>query len=253
MIKKLIACIVFIAVLCSFSVMNKPKNSYIIAVDNHYPPFSFLDPNTNAVSGLTVDVARVICEEVGIKCEFVGMEQNDAFAALENNEIDIICVGPGLRIDMGSMFLSSEKYFRSSSLFVGLDDAVKGISKEELAGLKVGVIRGSMQDWYLTAVYKEGIKEKLYAEFNDIMRALLTKDIDLAFVDGMAVYYFLQKDLDMAYDVFGEPVSVGDGAFMLLRKSDSDLLKKLNESILSIHYTSKYEGINAKYFYFFIF
>ncbi|MDR0548912.1 MAG: transporter substrate-binding domain-containing protein [Deltaproteobacteria bacterium] len=253
MIKKTILVITISIFLNLIPAIAEEKKIYKVAVDNYYPPFSYIDPLSDKLEGLAVDVARKICEDVNISCEFVGMEHSETFAALENKEIDFICVAPGLRIDVGSLFLNSEKYIHSSSAYVGLKGVVKEVTPQTLTGLRVGVIRGSLQDWYLSAKYPKIIEEIKYEDFDDITTALVLKEIDLGLVDIMATYYFMQKDKEMAFDVFGHPVNVGDGAFMMVLKSNPELLRKLNEAILSIHTSSKFDSINAKYYDFFIF
>jgi ABC-type amino acid transport substrate-binding protein len=229
------------------------KKIYKVAVDNNYPPFSYVKWLNKSVEGLVVDVTKEICKEIEISCEFVAMEHSETFAALESGEVDVVCVGPGLRIDMGSLFLNSEKFFRSSSIFLGLNGAIKQINGKEMKGKKVGVVKGSLQDWYITTNYKDIVVLKEYEDFEGVIRSLNAKETNVGLVDIMAVYYYLQSDKELKFDVFGEPVIIGDGGFMMVRKDESTLLKKINEAILAIHYTSVYENINATYFDFFIF
>ncbi|MDR2140437.1 MAG: transporter substrate-binding domain-containing protein [Deltaproteobacteria bacterium] len=225
----------------------------VVAVDKSYPPFSYNDLETNKIEGMDVEVVSFLCRQVGVSCKFVGKDFEDTFADLENGKIDMICAGPGLRVDMGSLFLSTNRYYSASSVFVGLKGAVQGTSLNDLQGLRIGVIRGSIHHGYIAATYKENVKEKKYSDFQDVMTALILNDIDLAFVDLIATDHFLRSDTDLSFDVFGGPVNIGDGGYLIVRNDDLELLNNLDNEIISSNFDKNYEDIKSKYFDFYIF
>jgi ABC-type amino acid transport substrate-binding protein len=231
---------------------NAP-NVYRVAVGDEYPPFSVLNREDNQIEGLSVDIMRAICKKMDAECEFARLDYHDAFEALKNGEIDIICYGSGLRMDISSMLLNTEKFLNSSSVFVGLRGAVKGINRDDLKGKRVGVVKKSLQDWYVGMNYQKDVIEHEYDNFQDIMTSLALEDIDLGFVDIMAFFYYIQGDKSMNFDIFGPPFNLGDGGFLMIRKNQTKLLDKLNKAILAVRYSSEFETINAKYFDFFIF
>ncbi|MDR1607870.1 MAG: transporter substrate-binding domain-containing protein [Deltaproteobacteria bacterium] len=226
---------------------------YVVAVNKDYPPYVTINPETNEIEGLSVDITRAICDNLNINCQFTRLDYKDFFHDLEKNKVDIICYSSGLRMDISALFLSTNKFLSSASAFVGLKGAVKNFSPNELIGKRIGVVRKSPQDWYVGVNYQEFSEEREFEEFQEIMTALVLGEIDLGFVDIMAFYYYVQRDKGLDFDIYGPPVNLGDGGFLIIRNNQEKLLKDLNQAILTVRYSSQFEAINAKYFDFFIF
>ncbi|MDR1872838.1 MAG: transporter substrate-binding domain-containing protein [Deltaproteobacteria bacterium] len=253
MLRKIILIVIILIMAGQLVLWADTGKTYKVAVDHNYPPFSLYNRKTASIEGLAVDVTKVICEHAQIQCDFVLMSHEESLKALKAGEVDIVCSGPGLMMDRKANFLTTAKFFRSSSVFVGVKQVLKQLDKNDFTGLAIGVVQGSIQHQRLSSNYERRLDIKEYERFQDVLTALALQEIDLGMLDILAVYYAFQNDKAMMFDVIGNPVNTGDGAFLAVRGEEKELLKKLNEGIFSVHYTREFEIINAKYYDFFIF
>ena len=55
--------------------------------DSDYPPFQYFDEE-GVLTGFNVDLARAICEALGVECDIRPVDWEDLYADLDNGEAD---------------------------------------------------------------------------------------------------------------------------------------------------------------------
>ncbi|MDR1084739.1 MAG: transporter substrate-binding domain-containing protein [Deltaproteobacteria bacterium] len=248
--------LLFISVLTAVLLPSFEANSYRIyriAVDDHYPPFSVFNRLANHVEGIDVDMTQAICKMLNIECLITSLDFPEGIEALQDGQVDLVCSGPGFPLVRDERIIWSENYFRSTSVFVGLDKSVNEDFSQTLKGLRIGAVQDSVQAEYLSRTYSQDTAVVEYKEFQDIMTALILEEIDFGFVDIMATFYYFQTDRSLVFDIFGHPVNTGDGALLLMLEKESEMMNKINSAIIELRSSDEYETIAERYFDFFIF
>ncbi len=141
----------------------------------------------------------------------------------------------------------SERYFRSNSIFVEFIDR-NTISQEGLKGKKIGVQHQTLQEKYLKETYGTTATIAPFSNFEDMIKALREHRVDLAFMDSLPAYYFLQSDAGQGLDIVGDPVNLGNALGIVLNKSLTAERDAINQAILDLRDSGEYDIINRKYF-----
>jgi len=76
--------------------------------DSDYPPFQYFDEE-GVLTGFNVDLARAICEALGVECDIRPVEWEDLYTDLDNGEADAAIAS--IRIDAGQTSRSSAPSF----------------------------------------------------------------------------------------------------------------------------------------------
>lgn len=223
---------------------------YKFAVDADYPPFSYVDEKTGEMSGFDVDIAKAVCAKLNIACEIVPIPFDEIIPQVESGHIDVGSAGFAYTEERAARVIFTDKYFRSSSLFLELPGTFDGVTPETIKGKKVGVQASTNQEEYLRRTYGDSIEIVPLKSFEEIIRGVNDKTLDLGFIDGLPGYHFLKSDEGLNLDIVGDPVHLDDGSRMVLAKGREDLRDRINQAIEALRLSGEYDAINIKYFEF---
>lgn len=206
-------------------------------------PFTFLDTKTNTIEGVMVDLVKAIAEASGFKVEVEGMQFSTLIASLTSSKIDLISAAMYITpVRKEVIDFSDPIYTYGEGLLVPASDKKDYTGLADLKGYTVGAQIGTA---YVDALNKSGFfpEVKLYKTSPDILADVNTGRIQAAFADAPIMAYTLKQGqfpnvrLVKSY----KPVitgSVGIG----VRKSDGELLKKVNAGLAKV----KADGTLAK-------
>ena len=246
MIKKLL---LLTAVLILSAPMARAQDKvYKFAVDTYYPPFSYTDEATGELGGFDVDIAKAVCGKLNLSCQVVAVPFDEIIPQVESGQLDVGCAGFAYTEERAKRVLYTNKYFRSSSLFLELPGTFEGISPETVKGKKVAVQASTNQEDYLRRTYGELIEVVPVKGFDDIVKGVNDMTYDLGFIDGLPGYHYLKSDEGLNLDIVGEPVHLDDGSCMVLRKGQEALRDRINQAIEELRLSGEYDAINIKYF-----
>src|SRR5699024_9000553 len=115
--------------------------TYIIATDQTYAPFEFVDDDGNLV-GIDMDLMAAIAEDQGFDYEMKVLGFNAAVQALESGQADGVIAGMSITDARKESFDFSEPYFDSQLSFaVKADSEIQTLA--DLEGLRVAVKTGT--------------------------------------------------------------------------------------------------------------
>ena len=206
-------------------------------------PFTFLDTKTSTIEGVMVDLIREVGKEAGFKVEVEGMQFSTLIAGLTSNKIDLIAAAMYITpARKEAIDFSDPIYTYGEGLMVPKSDSKDYKSVDELKGYVVGAQVGTA---YVEPLQKGGIvsEVKIYKTIPDILADVNAGRIQAGFADGPIVAYNLQQGLFPQVRLVKsyQPMftgSVGIG----VRKSDGELLKKVNTALAKL----KADGSLAK-------
>jgi len=158
--------------------------------DMDYPPFDYAGPDGNP-AGFNIDLARRVCDEIKAACTIQARPFNTLLDALNDNRGDavIASIAPTAQTRQRADF--TDPYYRTPARFVArLDSPIADVLPELVSGKKIAVIAGTAHEAYLKEMFTEA-DLRPYANAEAARAALLNKDVDLLFGDGIALAFWL--------------------------------------------------------------
>ncbi len=230
-----------------------------IGSEGAYPPFNMIDSNRQ-LQGFEIDLAKAICAEEKVTCEFVAQDWEGLIPALLAGKYDAIFASMSITDERRKVIAFTEKYYTSPSLFVTTrENASLQPTPETMSGKTVGAQTGTVSARYLQEVYAPaGAEVKLYVTQDEANLDLASGRLDAILGDKFVMLNWLEKSADggccqVIGPDFGDPKYFGDGIGAGLRKGDGDLKALLDKGLKAVRASGEYDRINAKYFPFSIY
>lgn len=223
-----------------------------VATEGAYPPFNSVDKN-GELQGFDVDIAKALCKEMGVQCEFVVQDWDGLIPGLLAKKFDAIIASMSITEERKQKVDFTDKYYVSPARFVARKDAKIEISKEGLKGKTVGVQRATIHENFVRDNYGDSVQIKSYATQDEANMDLTAGRVDLVIADATVLQGgFLDTPAGKDYAFIGPSFTAekwfGEGIGIALRKGDDDLKAMFNKAIQAIRKNGVYQKINAKYF-----
>jgi polar amino acid transport system substrate-binding protein len=224
-----------------------------IGTEGAYPPFNNLEADGTLV-GFDVDIARALCEEMRVECEFVVQDWDGMIPALQAGKFDAIIASMSITDERKEAIDFTAKYYNTPPAIAVPNDAeIKGVTPEDLAGVKLGAQSSTTHSNYAEEKFPDADLQ-LYPTADEYKLDLQSGRIDAAIDDVVVLDEWIKSDDGNCCRILGtltpDPVINGEGAGIGIRKEDTDLKEMFNAAIEAIRSNGKYEEINNKYFSF---
>lgn len=252
--EKVFACMIILAVAVCFAgpAAAGDWDKVRIGTEGAYPPFNFVDQNGN-LKGFDIDIARALCEEMGVECEFVIQDWDGIIPGLLAKKYDAIIASMSITEERKQKVDFTNKYYQTPARFVAEKGADIEVSMEGLKGKTVGVQRATIHENFLRDRFGDAVDIKSYATQDEANMDLASGRVDLVIADATVLLGgFLETEAGENYEFIGPGFTdeewFGEGIGIALRKEDDDLRKMLNDAIQAIREKGVYQEINAEYF-----
>jgi|GEM_PF-3956616 len=156
-----------------------------IGYDEDYPPFTYTE--NGEAAGFDVDLAKAVCEKVGLTPEFVPMPWENKEVMLAVGDID--CVWSAFPAGYGddALYIESVDYYNDSTVLItaagsGIQDQADISSVAVLNGEKTEHLAG--EHWSDVRVFAEN-------EYDELCQALMSGEVDavaVLFRTAVAMY-----------------------------------------------------------------
>lgn len=251
--KRYLATILLVATTLATAHGALAEDKLRIATEGAYPPFNQLDPD-GSLSGFDVDIAKALCADMKVTCEFVKQDWDGLIPGLLAKKFDVIAASMTITDDRKKRVDFTEKYYQTPSQFSARKGSGLDVTPDGLKGKTIGVQRGTIQACYLEKYYANS-DLKVYPSQLEAFNDLVAGRVDIAFSDRVGAQEQLLKGPDGTnYELVGppqkDPGCLGEGVGLALRKNNDELRNKLNGAIQNIRADGTYAKINAKYFSF---
>jgi len=211
-------------------------------------PFTFLDVKTNTIQGAMVDLITAIGDDAGFKVNVQATPFSALIPSLTSNKIDIISAAMLITVQRKEVIDFSDPVFPyPEGMVVSVDDNTPYKSLAELKGQIVGAQVGTV---YIDFLKKNGefAEVKVYDSLADILRDVSLGRIKAGFGDAPILKYQLSQNASLKAKLVPtyEPKmtgSVGIG----VRKTDQELLKKINASLAKLQANGSIDKILVKW------
>ncbi len=220
--------------------------------EDDYPPFHFALPDGH-LSGFDVDLARAICEELGLSCTIQARRFDTLIDALNEDQGDAIIAALRIDEDSRAKLEFTHPYYTLPARFVSaiaLEHAA--VAPENLRKKEVGVVVNSAHEAFLETYFPETVRKPY--ESQELMRdALRTGAIDTAFGDGISLSLWLaspggQSCCRFRGGPFLDPKFFGEGVGIAVKKGNWRLRQALDYALAELAQHGTYTTLYLKYF-----
>jgi len=211
-------------------------------------PFTFLDVKTNTIQGAMVDLITAIGDDAGFKVNVQATPFSALIPSLTSNKIDIISAAMLITPQRKEVIDFSDPVFPyPEGMVVSASDNTPYKTLADVKGQVVGAQVGTV---YVDFLKKNGefADVKVYDSLADILRDVGLGRIKAGFGDAPILKYQIAQNPDFKAKLVStyEPKmagSVGIG----VRKTDGELLKKINTSLAKLNANGTVDRILAKW------
>lgn len=218
----------------------------VVLYDGGSPPLFFAKGDSN--TGIYVDLLNEIGKVSGHQFEFVHYPTKRAMALFDNGDVH---VEPGIN----PVWRSNSKvpggftaaFAKAEDVVVFLSGKEKSVkSADDLAGSKVGTIKGFFYPGYMDAFTSRKITRQDSQSEDKLLMKLASERIDAVFIRKEAVQYRMKIDAQFKGLVIGDAIGSADIMFRV-HPSKSALVESINIAIEQLKANGKIEEIYAKY------
>lgn len=221
------------------------KGELVLGLDASFPPMGFTDESGDIV-GFDIDVAREVCDRLGIKLACQPINWSEKEDKLNGREIDCIWNGMSANPSRAEAMNLSEPYMTNEMIFVVAGSGnIRAMT--ELAGKAVGVQAGSTAQELLEG---SDMSADMTIRALDDNVALLTEleqgALDAVFLDSVVAYYYIA---DGDKDLFILPGNLAEEEYVIgFRKGDQALRDRVQEVLYEMNVGGKLGEISGKWF-----
>jgi polar amino acid transport system substrate-binding protein len=167
-----------------------------IAVDDTYPPMEFRDENNNLV-GFDVDLATLLCQEMGYPYEFKSVAWDGIFDGLKAGNYDVIISSVSMDTDRMKTMDFTKPYLANGQVIVVKAGDTSINTRDDLAGKIVGVQVSTTSDTACTKqLEKTKFELKRFDEIIQTFDALAAGHIECIVVDYPVAIEYQSKNPD---------------------------------------------------------
>ena len=222
-----------------------------IGTEGAYPPFNYITAD-GKLTGFDVEIAEALCDEMGVKCEFVTQDWDGIIPALLAGKFDAIIASMSITEERKKKVDFTEKYYNTPPAIAAAKDTdLKGVSVGDLSGKVIGAQGSTTHSNYAEAKF-QGADVRLYPTPDEYKLDLENGRLDAVIDDIVVLSEWIESGAGACCKVVGalpvDPVINGEGAGIALRTGEDDLRKRFNAAIKAIRANGKYAEINNKYF-----
>ena len=251
-LRNVLGSVAITAVLLITASATRAEDTLKIATEGAYPPFNQLEPD-GTLSGFDVDIAKAVCTDMKVTCEFVKQDWDGLIPGLLARKFDIIAASMTITDERKKKVDFTKKYYQTPSQFSAKKGSGLTVTPDGLKGKTIGVQRGTIHACFIEKNFAAS-EVKQYASQQEAFNDLAAGRVDVVFSDTVGADQQLLKGPDgAAYELVGPPQKdecLGEGVGMAMRKGSDALRERINESIQHIRDDGTYAKINSKYFNF---
>ena len=214
-----------------------------VGTNAEFAPYEYLE--NGKMVGFDIELMDAIGEELGYEIVWSNMSFDGLLPALQMKKIDAVIAGMSQTPERQKAVTFSMPYllFSSDEHYVIVNEESSYVKKEELNGKKIGVQIGTMQEEFAKDL---GGLPQLYNSWTGALMDLQQNKIDAVIIADVSGEEYLKtmkgiKKIDVVEENF-------PGAYIALRKGETELAEQINHAILKIDAEGKYLEILKKYF-----
>jgi polar amino acid transport system substrate-binding protein len=211
-----------------------------------FPPFESLNATTGTAEGFSVDLMEAICDEMGLKCNYLSSIKFDALipALVSGTRMDVSVSSFTITEDRKDEVDFTDAYFDSNqSIVVMQDSGITDVS--QLQGKKIAAQSGTTgYDWAVENI--SGADVVAFDEVTAVFAALQSGQVDAVSIDLPVATDMIKNGYSDATIIKETPT--GEQYGIAVNKNNPGLTEALNEALATLKANGTYEQIYDKWF-----
>ncbi len=217
-----------------------------IAVENLYPPFNYINPQTGKGEGWDYDAWNAICAELNCKPVYKEASWEGMIQAVSNGQFDAAADGITITPERAEQVAFSDGYIKISqrllvrsdeTRFAGMDEFVK---TEFRLGTQTGTSNYETAKGLLNESRIQGFETFPFA-----VAALINGDVDAVIMDETAGQGYVGNNSEQL-KLVGDPIKSDELGFIFPK--NSDLVTPVNAALKTLRDNGKLAELEKKYF-----
>src|SRR5699024_10059175 len=170
------------------------KETYIVATDNGYVPFEYIDEDSGDLVGFDIDLITALAEEADIEIEFETLEFDGIVAGIGSGRFDIAIAGMTITEEKEQSIDFTQPYYEAGLILAVQDGNDEIESIDDVDGKTVATRTGSTSQEYLTENTDAEIEA--FPAIIEAYQNVLAGRSDAVLYDLPNVLYYSEKDAD---------------------------------------------------------
>jgi polar amino acid transport system substrate-binding protein len=219
----------------------------IVAVENAYPPFNFIDKTSNKGAGWDYDAWQEICKRLNCQPEMTEAAWDGIFEAAAAGQYDVVADGVTITDERKQKVAFSDSYMHYGQVILVRADESRFTDSKSLAAMTDTVLASQLG----TTNEKKAIelvgesRVKSFDTFDSSVLALLSKDVDGVVIDQPAALgYIAANKGKLKY--LDELLTSEDLGFVF--KKGSDLVGPINAALSAMKADGTLDKLYQKWF-----
>lgn len=221
---------------------------YIIASDNAFAPFEYLNTDTGEYIGIDMDILAAVAKDQGFEYEMKNIGFDAAMNAVQSDQADAMIAGMTIKDERKLTFDFSDGYFDAGQIMVvAAESDIKSL--EDLRGTNVAAKISTMGADYAKSIAEEyGFTVTTYEDSPTMYQAVMQGTNSACFEDDPVARYSIM-DQNLELKVVGEVIDPKPYGFAVKKGENAELIAMFNAGLANIKANGVYDEILAKYGY----
>ena len=216
-----------------------------------FPPFGFLDGG-GRLTGYHVDLARMLCAELGATCTIQMRPFDDLVGALGERRGDAVIAGLRVTSEMRGRLDTTDAYLTTPGRFVMREGSTLGATPEGLAERWISVVSGSAHERFVLDAFPAA-RVAAYPDETAARDALREGAVDAHFGDAIALAFWLDGETSRRCCVFGggpwlESAYFGEGLRITVAKGNRRLKQAFDYALQRLAEDGRLAEIYLRWF-----
>lgn len=210
----------------------KEKGELVMATSPDYPPYEFkiIENGKEKVVGFDIAIAEEIAKDMGVNLNVLELDFNGLLVSLNAGKADMVMAGMTPDEERSKAVDFSEIYYLAQQgIMVNADEKDSLNSLESLAGKKIGVQKGSVQE-KIAMEQLPNSKIVSLVKLPNIILELKAGNIDAAIVELPVAEGYVKQYPSLALSD-AKVVDETGGSAIAVKKGNQDLVDQINATI----------------------
>jgi polar amino acid transport system substrate-binding protein len=215
-----------------------------VGIFEDFPPFSSADTEMKP-QGYDIDVINLLAKGLNVKAELVGITGQNRIPYLVEHKVNLL-VSVGKNPEREKVIDFTAAYAPYFIAVMGPKD-VAVASAADLKGKSIAVNRGTIDDTSLTGVAPEGTDIKRFSDYNGVISAFLSGQVQLMAVGNDVGASVLAKNPaikpEQKFQLLNSPSNLA------VNKSQPKLRAKIDELVAAMKKDGSLDAISKKWLF----
>ncbi|HSL85528.1 MAG TPA: transporter substrate-binding domain-containing protein [Bacteroidales bacterium] len=210
----------------------KAKGTLVLGTSADYPPYEFHASinGKDEIVGFDIEIGKEIAKDLGVELVIKDMKFDGLLAALSQGNVDIVIAGMSPTPERAENVDFSDIYYQSlQTVVVRAEDKDLLVSAESLAGKKIGVQKGAIQETIAAEQFADASPVAL-GKITDLILSLNSGRIDAAIIEEPVAKSGVKANPGLFITEI--PIVMEDtGTAIALKKDSGDYLDAVNATL----------------------